>query len=118
MTETRHTIHFCCDEFASAVEVTFAVPVHGPTGWLLYGTDAETASAGLPELRYWAARFCPFCGAPLRTCPGKLPRGRAFGFGADAAIEATTERSGHGPGQTRGTGGTSMAPRGMRQLVP
>jgi hypothetical protein len=91
MTETRHTIHFCCDEFASAVEVTFAVPVHGPTGWLLYGTDAETASAGLPELRYWAARFCPFCGAALRPYSGRLPRGRAFGFGPDAADE-------HGPG--------------------
>jgi hypothetical protein len=92
MTETRHTIHFCCDEFASAVEVTFAVPVHGPTRWLLYGTDAETASAGLPELRYWAARFCPFCGAPLRPYPGRLPRGRSFGFGPDAA-------TGQGPGR-------------------
>lgn len=70
----------CCDEFRSAVEVTFAMPVHGPTGWLLHGTDAETVAAGLPELRYWAARFCPFCGAPLAPYPGDVPRRRAFGF--------------------------------------
>ena len=70
----------CCEEFRSAVEVTFAVPVNGPTGWLLYGTDAETVGVGLPELRYWAARFCPFCGAALRPSPGDLRHDRAFGF--------------------------------------
>ncbi len=74
---------FCCDEFASAVEVTFAMPVHGPTGWLLYGTDADSVSVGGPALRYWAARFCPFCGVPLRPYPGHLPRGRPFGFASD-----------------------------------
>lgn len=70
----------CCDEFRSAVEVTFAVPVHGPTGWLLYGTDAETVGVGIPELRYWAASFCPFCGAALRPSPDRITRARAFGF--------------------------------------
>lgn len=111
MTASRHGIDFCCDEFASAVEVTFAVPVHGPTGWLLYGTDAETASAGLPELRYWAARFCPFCGAALRPYPGRLPRGRAFGFGPDAAEDAP------GRDEGRDRGGRQTAPRPARQRV-
>ena len=75
---------YCCEEFRSAVEMTFAAPVNGPTGWLLYGTDLETVSAGHPELRYWAVRFCPFCGAALSRYPGALARGRAFGF-ADGA---------------------------------
>ena len=55
----------CCDEFRSAYEVTFANLSDGPTGWLLYGTDHETVSAGQPELRYWPIRYCPFCGAKL-----------------------------------------------------
>ncbi len=79
---------WCCEEFGSAVEVTFATPVNGPTGWLLYGTDAGTVGAGLPELRYWAVRFCPFCGASLGPFPGDLPRGRPFGF-ADGVTETS-----------------------------
>lgn len=82
---TEDHIAYCCDEFRSAVDATFAMPVHGPTGWLLYGTDAETVSAGLPELRYWAVRFCPFCGSRLAPYPGVLPRSRAFGFDATGA---------------------------------
>jgi hypothetical protein len=117
MTEARHAIDFCCDEFASAVEVTFAVPVHGPTGWLLYGTDAETASAGLPELRYWAARFCPFCGAALRPYPGRLPRGRAFGFGPDAATDEAARGSEPESGRIGGGEGAQEAPRAVRQWV-
>ncbi len=86
----------CCDEFRSAIEVTFAVPVHGPTGWLLYGTDAETVGVGLPELRYWAASFCPFCGAALHPSPDRITRARAFGFtsedrGATARPAGTTD---------------------------
>jgi hypothetical protein len=100
---------FCCEEFRSAVEVTFAMPVHGPTGWLLYGTDAETVSAGLPELRYWAARFCPFCGAPLRPYPGALPRGRVFGFAAEAETPGVEPESDGTLGQT--------APRTARRSV-
>ncbi len=81
MTDGERGVVVCCAEFASAVEVTFAQPVNGPTGWLLYGTDAATVSAGQPELRYWAAHFCPFCGARLRPVPPEeLPRGRAFGY--------------------------------------
>jgi len=33
MTEPYEGTRFCCDEFVSAVEVTFAVPVNGPV-WL------------------------------------------------------------------------------------
>ncbi len=102
MTEPHAEVSYCCDEFRSAVEVTFAMPVNGPTGWLLFGTDAETASAGLPELRYWAARFCPFCGAPLRRYPGTLPRGRAFGFGTDMA---DTPQPGSASGRAHASGG-------------
>jgi len=80
---TNDATAWCCDEFASAVDVTFAMPVNGPTGWLLYGTDAETVSAGLPELRYWVAQYCPFCGTRLQPYPGVLPRSRAFGFAAE-----------------------------------
>lgn len=58
-------IHACCDEFRSAYRVMFANPTDGETGWLLYGTDYETVSAGQPELRYWPIRYCPFCGAQL-----------------------------------------------------
>lgn len=83
-------IAWCCDEFRSAVEVTFAMPVNGPMGWLLYGTDAETVSAGLPELRYWAVQYCPFCGARLHPYPADLPRSRAFGFD-----DGVMETSGH-----------------------
>jgi len=82
---TSDEIRWCCDEFRSAVEVTFAMPVNGPTGWLLYGTDAETVGAGQPELRYWAVRYCPFCGTQLQPHHGDLPRGRAFGFDAQVS---------------------------------
>lgn len=71
----------CCAEFRAAVEVTFANPIDGPTGWLLYGTDAETVTAGGPALRYWAIRYCPFCGATLQPQSGRLRRTRRFGFG-------------------------------------
>jgi hypothetical protein len=96
--EPPQELRYCCDEWRSAVEVTFAMPVNGPTGWLLYGTDAETVSAGLPELRYWAARFCPFCGAALRPYPAALPRGRAFGYGAGAGTRHEDSGS-DGPSQ-------------------
>lgn len=104
---------YCCDEFRSAVEVSFAMPVNGPTGWLLYGTDAETVSAGLPELRYWAVRFCPFCGAALRPYPGTLPRGRAFGFGAEP--RATPEE--REMDRTRDRSGTERTPRTARHMA-
>jgi hypothetical protein len=84
---------YCCEEFRSAVEVTFAAPVNGPTGWLLYGTDRDSVSAGTPELRYWAARYCPFCGAALRPYPGELPHGRVFGFDRTAPASVTAGTS-------------------------
>ena len=39
----------CCDEFSSALEATFANPIDGPTGWLLYGTDHDSVIKGQPE---------------------------------------------------------------------
>ncbi len=78
----RAAFALCCEEFATAVETTFANPIDGPTGWLLYGTDRETISAGQPELRYWPVRFCPFCGARLPRSPREsLTRTRMFGYG-------------------------------------
>jgi hypothetical protein len=72
----------CCDEFDSAVATTFANPIDSPSGWLLYGTDYESVSAGHPELRYWPIRFCPFCGTELALPPpDQLRRSRRFGFG-------------------------------------
>ena len=97
---TDEMVAWCCDEFRSAMDVTFAMPVNGPTGWLLYGTDAETVSAGLPELRYWAIQYCPFCGARLRPYPGDLPRGRAFGFDAEGADTHRQHESGERQGPT------------------
>jgi hypothetical protein len=64
----------CCDEFRDAVAATFAEPIDEPTGWVLYGTDHTTVAAGQPELRYWAIRFCPFCGQPLALPPPDLLR--------------------------------------------
>jgi hypothetical protein len=87
----------CCEEFRSAVEVTFAVPIDGPTGWLLYGTDAETVAVGLPELRYWAASFCPFCGAALQPSPERITRARRFGFTSEDQRTSARE-----PGATAG----------------
>lgn len=58
-------VTLCCDEFRSAYEVTFANPIAGTVGWLLYGTDHDTVSTGQPELRYWPIRYCPFCGTQL-----------------------------------------------------
>ena len=70
----------CCEDFRSALEVTMINPIDGATGWLLYGTDSETVSAGQPELRYWPIKYCPFCGAELaRPPPGMLRRARRFG---------------------------------------
>ena len=70
---------FCCDEFQAAYEVTLINPIRGSTGWLLYGTDYETVSAGVPELRYWPIRFCPFCGTRLHSPPPEIvPRSRRF----------------------------------------
>jgi hypothetical protein len=80
------------------VDVTFTMPINDPTGWLLYGTDAETVGAGLPELRYWAVQYCPFCGARLRPYPGALPRGRAFGFDE----ETTDTQRNHEAGERQG----------------
>ena len=65
---------FCCPELRSAYEVTFLQPIDEPTGWLLYGTDHATVSAGSPELRYWPIRFCPFCGAELPPPPASALR--------------------------------------------
>ena len=56
---------FCCEEFQSAYDVTFASPADRTGAWLLYGTDWQTVSTGEPELRYWPIRHCPFCGALL-----------------------------------------------------
>jgi hypothetical protein len=99
---TDDTVAWCCAEFRSAVEVAFAMPVNGPTGWLLYGTDAETVGAGLPELRYWAVQYCPFCGARLQPYPGDLPRGRAFGFDKEMTDNHGQQETGQETGERRG----------------
>ena len=59
-------IEYCCEDFRSACDVTFANPIASDSGWLLYGADYETVSVGQPEIRFWPARYCPFCGAPLK----------------------------------------------------
>ena len=59
-------IEYCCSDFRSACDVTFANPIDSDSGWLLYGTDYETVSVGSPEIRFWPARFCPFCGSRLK----------------------------------------------------
>ena len=62
---------FCCDELRSAYEITFLNAVPGQEDWLAYGTDFETVSGGVPEIRFWPVRYCPFCGARL---PAARPR--------------------------------------------
>lgn len=74
MDGSDHPFACCCAEFRSAYEVTFANPMDGPTGWLLYGTDYETVSAGQPALRYWPIRYCPFCGAKLSPITRSVQR--------------------------------------------
>ena len=64
----------CCEELRSAYETTFLQPIDQPTGWILYGSDHATVSAGSPELRYWPIRFCPFCGAALPAPPASILR--------------------------------------------
>jgi hypothetical protein len=66
---------FCCEELTSAYEATFLQAIDEPTGWVLYGTDHTSVSAGEPELRYWVARHCPFCGVALPE-PGAHVRRR------------------------------------------
>lgn len=73
---------WCCEDFRSANEVTFANPIDGATPWLLYGTDYESVAAGLPELRYWPIHFCPFCGRKLAPAP-RLPHLRRRQFGKE-----------------------------------
>lgn len=68
--------NWCCEEFRSAFDVTFANPVDGAFDWLLYGTDYESVAAGLPELRYWPIRFCPFCGQRLNPARSVSARDR------------------------------------------
>lgn len=69
----------CCDDFASAVDATFANAIDSPTGWLLYGTDYDSVASGQPELRYWPIAFCPFCGASLAPpAAGMLRSPRRF----------------------------------------
>lgn len=76
----------CCDELQSAIDTTFVNPIDSPSGWLLYGTDYESVSAGNPELRYWPIRYCPFCGTKLAAPPPSLlRRSRRFGFGEERA---------------------------------
>jgi len=67
---------YCCEEFQSASDVTFANAIDGATSWLLYGTDYDSVSSGQPELRYWPIRFCPFCGKALEPAKSLPPRGR------------------------------------------
>ena len=71
-------IEYCCEDFRSACDITFANPIDSDSGWLLYGTDYETVSVGNPEIRFWPARHCPFCGSRLKkatVAPGRSVRG-------------------------------------------
>ena len=73
-------IEHCCEDFRSACDVTFANPIDSDSGWLLYGTDYETVSVGNPEIRFWPARYCPFCGSRLKKATVVPTRGhRRFG---------------------------------------
>jgi hypothetical protein len=69
-------IALCCQTLRSAYELSFLQPIDEPTGWILYGTDHATVSAGSPELRYWPISFCPFCGAALPPPPPSILRRR------------------------------------------
>lgn len=64
---------FCCDELREAYDGTFLNPVRGQPDWLAYGTDFETVSRGVPEIRFWPVRYCPFCGTLLPAAE-TLPR--------------------------------------------
>lgn len=73
-------IEYCCEDFRGACDVTFANPIDSESGWLLYGTDYETVGVGQPEIRFWPARFCPFCGSRLKKATAVPQRSqRRFG---------------------------------------
>lgn len=80
MGDAPRTPRFCCEDLDSAYEVTFLNAVRGEAIWLAYGTDFESVSAGVPEIRFWPVSYCPFCGRRLPDVNamgalGRLPAG-------------------------------------------
>jgi len=74
----------CCPAFEIARDATFVQAVDRGNGWLLFGTDHLSVSAGAPAVQYWPIEFCPFCGTRLPPPPVELLRGSHASTAADA----------------------------------
>jgi hypothetical protein len=82
------SVTVCCPAFEAARDATFAQAVERGNGWLLFGTDHLSVSAGAPIVQYWPIDFCPFCGVRLPPPPVEPPRGNRDTTSVDAATQS------------------------------